>query len=442
MTPPRSAPRGVHREITGGGWLASARLRHRRHRDVALPRPRIDAEAAGTCAARRPLAGWLRSGPVDVGHRAAGIRRYMLEGTLEAPPHDGDAGNGAAMRMVPVALARWATTPSARCAIEQGRLTHHHPLSDAACRLVGELVHLALPGRGSRGCAARGRARRAAPAFAFVPYRGLASGYVVDTLQTVLHAFFRRAGSRRASSRGEPGRRRRHDRRDRRARSPAPTTARSMPRALAPAARPRRPGGDRGARRAARGPLAARARAPPRLAEHPPHPQLAAHDEQLALALQDRAREEVAREEDARDRDARLEHDVPELPRALAVVGERAEVVHPEHPLARPEPLDDLVGREVVLAPPQPRVALARVAAPQLRLGERVDEVELSVDRARPGVAAGPVGDVARPRGAVGAPSGARWKVGGIPMRLSTQPFSTAPSTVEESTPQPRRNRR
>jgi ADP-ribosyl-[dinitrogen reductase] hydrolase len=115
----------------------------------------------------------------------------MLDGTLSGPPADGDAGNGAAMRVLPVSLATAADgVLLVERAVAQARLTHHHPLSDAATAHVGELVHLALLGRG------KPRLRRASdalvarlPVFAFEPYRGLATGYVVDTLQTVLHAF-------------------------------------------------------------------------------------------------------------------------------------------------------------------------------------------------------------------------------------------------------------
>jgi ADP-ribosyl-[dinitrogen reductase] hydrolase len=140
---------------------------------------------------------WMRGGPTDVGSTVRrGIRRYMLEGTLAGPELPGDAGNGAAMRMVPVALATLGDGALLeRCALEQARLTHHHPLSDAGAIHVGELLHLAVLGRGEP------RLRRAsdafvarAPAFAFEPYRGLATGYVVDTLQTVLHALFTTRG--------------------------------------------------------------------------------------------------------------------------------------------------------------------------------------------------------------------------------------------------------
>ncbi len=200
MTPAEiRAKHGVHREIVGGGWL---RLR---------PGCVTDDTEMSLCIARaidaaggwdlRAIAdrfvAWLRSRPIDVGSTVRkGIRRYMLEGTLEGPRHAGDGGNGAVMRMVPVALATLGDPALLeRYAVEQARITHHHPLSDAGAIHVGELLHLAVLGCG------KSRLRRAAdalvartPAFAFVPYPGLATGYVVDTLQTVLHAFFTTRG--------------------------------------------------------------------------------------------------------------------------------------------------------------------------------------------------------------------------------------------------------
>lgn len=188
------AERGVHRDLVGGGWL---HLRPGCVTDDTEMSLCIAAaiDAAGGWDLRGiadRLAAWLRSGPVDVGSTCRkGIRRYMLEGTLTGAPNEGDAGNGAAMRMAPVALATLAERGlMERLALEQARLTHHHPLSDAACLHVGELLHLACLG------ASKARLRRASealavrlPVFRVAPCRGPASGYVVDTLRTVLHFF-------------------------------------------------------------------------------------------------------------------------------------------------------------------------------------------------------------------------------------------------------------
>jgi ADP-ribosyl-[dinitrogen reductase] hydrolase len=193
------AVHGVHRELVGGGWLHLRPGAVTDDTELSLCLARA-LDAAGGWDLRRiadGFAAWLRGRPADVGSTVRkGIRRFMLEGTLAGPPHAGDAGNGAAMRMVPVALATLADRALLeRRAVEQARLTHHHPLSDAACLHVGELVHLACLGR------SRARLRRASeelaarvPAFRWEPYDGLATGYVVDTLRTVLH-FLHSTGS-------------------------------------------------------------------------------------------------------------------------------------------------------------------------------------------------------------------------------------------------------
>lgn len=195
MTPAEIRARhGVHRELVGGGWLHLKPGSVTDDTEMSLCIARAIEAAGGwdLAAVADGLAAWLRSGPADVGSTVrTGIRRYVLEGTLAGPPNEGDAGNGAAMRMVPVALATLGDRALLeRLAVEQARLTHHHPLSDAACVHVGELLHLACLGASkARLLRAAGALVEGNPAFAFEPYRGMASGYVVETLQTVLHFF-------------------------------------------------------------------------------------------------------------------------------------------------------------------------------------------------------------------------------------------------------------
>jgi ADP-ribosyl-[dinitrogen reductase] hydrolase len=193
MTPAEiRAAHGVHRELVGGGWLHLRPGAVTDDTEMSLHAGRA-LVAAGRFDARavaEAFVAWLRGRPADVGNTIRrGLRRYLLDGSLEAPPSDGDAGNGAAMRMVPFALATLADGGLLeRVAVAQARITHHHPLSDAAAVHVGALIHLACLGAPRDALAAASGAFAARhPAFRGRPYRGLAGGYVVETMQTVLH---------------------------------------------------------------------------------------------------------------------------------------------------------------------------------------------------------------------------------------------------------------
>jgi ADP-ribosyl-[dinitrogen reductase] hydrolase len=64
-------------------------------------------------------------------------------------------------------------------------------LSDAATLALGRMVHTLLSGQGVRQCRKLANALvEAHPKFKFTPYPKRASGYIVDTMQTVLHHFF------------------------------------------------------------------------------------------------------------------------------------------------------------------------------------------------------------------------------------------------------------
>ena len=188
------AQHGVHRKLTGGGWL---RLRPGEVTDdtqmsLCIARSIVTAGFSTQDIAQRFVA-WYRSRPPDIGNTCRrGITRFIAHGTVHGPPNEGDAGNGAVMRMAPIALAALADGQLLEVqAIEQAHITHHHPLSDAACILVGRLIQLALIGH------AMHRLRRQAdlvavefPKFRYAPYHGLSTAYVVDTMQTVLHFLF------------------------------------------------------------------------------------------------------------------------------------------------------------------------------------------------------------------------------------------------------------
>ncbi|PKR87268.1 ADP-ribosyl-[dinitrogen reductase] hydrolase [Pleomorphomonas diazotrophica] len=189
------AEHGVLRDIVGGGWLhlKVGAVTDDTAMSLALARSLARRGTLDLLDLCEEFAAWLKSGPPDVGNTCRrGIRRYIQRGIVTGPPNEGDAGNGAAMRILPATIASYRDPARARrWAVDQGRVTHNHPLSDAACdTLAGMLVAL-IAGEGRAGAArlADGLVGRY-PTFRFVPYRGMSSAYVVDTLQTAFDGYF------------------------------------------------------------------------------------------------------------------------------------------------------------------------------------------------------------------------------------------------------------
>ena len=186
---------GMHRDMIGGGWL---KLRPGQVTDdtqmaLALGQAIVASGGWNARAAADAFADWLKSKPVDVGNTCRrGIQRYLADGSLAGPPNEADGGNGACMRNLPLALAMLDDDGGfTRATLEQCHLTHNHPLSDAAALTLGNMARSLLRGGGMKACRAEANRMLAAhPAFRFDPYPGRASGYIVDTVQTVLFHFF------------------------------------------------------------------------------------------------------------------------------------------------------------------------------------------------------------------------------------------------------------
>lgn len=187
---------GILKEIVGGGWLRIKPGQVTDDTEMALCIARAIVAEGGMSlrAVADNFAAWLKSRPLDVGDTCRkGIRNYMIKGTLETSFNQWDAGNGAVMRLVPVALSTLGDEVELeRQVVMQARLTHNHPLSDSACICLGTMVQLAILGF------SKARLRKEVdsliqqqPSFRFDSYKGLATGYVVDTMQTVFHHFFR-----------------------------------------------------------------------------------------------------------------------------------------------------------------------------------------------------------------------------------------------------------
>lgn len=188
---------GVHQDISGGGWL---RLKPGQVTDdttmsLALGEAILATGPTDARAAADAFDAWMRAKPVDIGNT---VRRnlitYRKTGNPEAPPSEHDAGNGAAMRVLPVALATFGQPPDriAAACRAQGHVTHHNLLSDAACDTLVAMVHDFLAGNGLD--AARQHANALAARYPVFSWHGKRrdnpSGYVVETLQAVFQALF------------------------------------------------------------------------------------------------------------------------------------------------------------------------------------------------------------------------------------------------------------
>ncbi len=189
---------GLHCEITGGGWLRlkAGKVTDDTTMSLALGESIIARGHVDAMAAAEAFDAWMRAKPVDIGNT---VRRNLITfrktGNPEATASEHDAGNGAAMRVLPVALACYGqpekTTNFANRA--QAHVTHHNALSDAACETLILMVQDFLAGRDPIEVE-RERAGKLVSDFPVFAYdkrrRENPSGFVVDTMQAVFQAFF------------------------------------------------------------------------------------------------------------------------------------------------------------------------------------------------------------------------------------------------------------
>ncbi len=186
---------GVHRDIIGGGWLAlePGQVTDDTQMSLTLGQAIIDHRGWNPIAVADGFLEWFESDPPDIGNTCRrGLERYRKTGELLGPPREDDAGNGACMRNLPVVLATIKRPDYfIEWSLQQSRITHNHPISDAATLALGCITGQLLNGQTVDAC------YRVAenliseyPEFAYCPYPGESSAYIVDTVQTVLHCFF------------------------------------------------------------------------------------------------------------------------------------------------------------------------------------------------------------------------------------------------------------
>jgi ADP-ribosyl-[dinitrogen reductase] hydrolase len=186
---------GVHRDIIGGGWLGleAGQVTDDTQMSLAIGQAIIDHQDWNIQVVADNFVAWLESDPPDIGNTCRrGITRYRDSGELFGLPRDDDAGNGACMRNLPVVLST-LNRPDyfSEWSLQQSHITHNHPLSDAATLTLGRIVNRLITHQDMDACKQEAEQLISEYSeFAYSPYPGKASAYIVDTVQTVLHYFF------------------------------------------------------------------------------------------------------------------------------------------------------------------------------------------------------------------------------------------------------------
>lgn len=188
---------GEHRHMVGGGWL---RLRKGQITDdtemtLALGQSILDTGRVHPPAIAEAFSAWMRTKPVDIGNTVRrGIVCYRRTGEAQVPESEHDAGNGACMRCLPIAIFTLGAAEAevAEANRRQSHVTHNSPVADRGTLAVLMMVQAALRGEGIG--AIREHAAQlvsAEPCYAFSGRRvENPSGYIVETLQAVFQVLF------------------------------------------------------------------------------------------------------------------------------------------------------------------------------------------------------------------------------------------------------------
>ncbi|MDR1887847.1 MAG: ADP-ribosyl-[dinitrogen reductase] hydrolase [Zoogloeaceae bacterium] len=190
---------GEHKEIIGGGWLhlKAGQITDDTAMSLALGEAILASGGkVKALTAAHAFDSWMRSKPIDIGNT---VRRNLIlfrqTGIPEAPVSEHDAGNGAVMRLLPVALLTVGRDEAEIVAAfkAQAHVTHNNPLSDAGGLCLIHLVHIALQSGTWNALKAEARALESRyPEYAWSTTRRQEnpSAYVAHTLQAVFQAFF------------------------------------------------------------------------------------------------------------------------------------------------------------------------------------------------------------------------------------------------------------
>jgi len=190
-----------HRDIRGGGWLGLRRGQVTDDTQMALVLGQsiLDAGGVEPGSVAAAFSDWMRTKPIDIGNTVRrGIVHYRRTGETSVVESPYDAGNGACMRCLPVALAYLGADAALVAAANrlQSHVTHNSPLGDLGTLTVIEMVQTALHGGERKDLV--GLADRLVAADSRYEYQQgrmeFPTGYIVDTLRAVFQSLFATEG--------------------------------------------------------------------------------------------------------------------------------------------------------------------------------------------------------------------------------------------------------
>jgi ADP-ribosyl-[dinitrogen reductase] hydrolase len=188
---------GVHENIIGGGWLRlkAGQVTDDTEMSLALGNSILVHHGVEAEAVAKAFSEWMRKKPIDIGNTVRrGIVHYRHSGEVSVAVNEFDAGNGACMRSLPVALFYCNAPDNERiqASRRQSHTTHNNPMADAGTEAIVDMVVAAL--KGSHKSRLEEMAASLVSRFPLYRYdrRQIEnpSGYIVETLQAVFQTFF------------------------------------------------------------------------------------------------------------------------------------------------------------------------------------------------------------------------------------------------------------
>ena len=188
---------GVHNKIRGGGWLRlkPGQVTDDTEMSLVLGRSILEHKGVEAEAVAQAFSDWMRSKPVDIGNTVRrGIVHFRNSGVPRVKENAYDAGNGACMRCLPVALYYWNASTDALTAASrtQSHVTHNNGVADAGTETLLFMLRSVFKGEPKESL--QRHTQRLVDTHRSYRYEGRRtenpSGWIVETLQVVFQAFF------------------------------------------------------------------------------------------------------------------------------------------------------------------------------------------------------------------------------------------------------------